>query len=200
MSVLCPTVVVVDASNGIGVGMSNADLSLVVVLNKAEDRLVLWHVNVGRAVGLSRLCGAWVLDAGQAAEIATLTAGYRAVDCGEGMPAGVKPGGVIDVDATVAGVRAEIASVDAAFTAHQEAIVGKLVRPGWPEIAHPAETRVMLPEIDEAVRPVLAAARGIADLADAWATFESLRTGRSFLTEYGGLRARPLPLVVADIG
>ncbi|WP_067717631.1 hypothetical protein [Nocardia yamanashiensis] len=174
--------------------MSNAVLSLVVVLNKVEDRLAVWHVNVGRPIGLSRLSGAWVLGA-EREEVASLTAGYRAFDCGEGSLDGLEVAGVIDLDATVAAARAEVAAVDEAFTAHQE-LGNKLVRPQWPEIGHPLETRLPSSEIDEAVRPVLAAARGIADLADAWAAFESLRTARSFLADLGGKVARPLPLTV----
>ncbi|WP_067830299.1 hypothetical protein [Nocardia inohanensis] len=171
-------------------------LSLVVVVNKAQGRLVVWHVNVGRAIGLSRLSGAWVLEAEDGEESATLTAGYRAIECEEGALSGLDIGGVIDLDATVAAVRAEVTAVDEAFTAHQAAVAGKLIRPQWPVIAHPLEARLPLQGITEAIRPVLVAARGIADLADAWSAFESLRTARPFLAEHGGLAVRPLPLVV----
>ncbi|MBL1079906.1 hypothetical protein JK358_36470 [Nocardia sp. 2] len=175
-----------------------AVLSLVVVLDEVEGRLVVWHVNVGQPIGLSRLSGAWVLERGEDAAVATLVAGQRIVvrsGAGE-VPGGVVAEGVVDVDGTVAAVEAEIADADRLFSSHREAVGGKLIRPQWPDVVHPGELRREFPAAAEIVRPTLVLAHGIAELADAWADFESLRVARGFLAEHGGRAARPLPLVV----
>ncbi|QLY33501.1 hypothetical protein [Nocardia huaxiensis] len=175
-----------------------AVLSLVVVLDEVEGRLVVWHVNVGQPIGLSRLSGAWVLEPGEGEAVAMLAAGQRIVVRGGGseVPGGIAVAGVVDVDATVAAAQAEVEAVDGLFSSHQEAVAGKLIRPQWPEMTHPEDGRQEFPAADEIVRPALALAHGIADLADAWADFESLRVARSFLTARGGRTARALPLVV----
>ncbi|WP_067547158.1 hypothetical protein [Nocardia crassostreae] len=173
-------------------------LSLVVVLNKVAGRLVIWHVNVGQAVGLSRVSGAWVLEEDEGEAIATLVGGKRIVWCGgeAAVPEWVSTAGVVDVDASVIAMRDEVAVIDGLFSTHQGTVANKLIRPQWPEFVHPREVRQPLHHIDERVRPALLLARGIADLADAWAALESLRLARSFLLDHGGRVARPVPLTV----
>ncbi|AYF75507.1 hypothetical protein D7D52_18475 [Nocardia yunnanensis] len=88
---------------------------------------------------------------------------------------------------------------DARFTEHQAATGGKLIRPQWPDIVDPKDvslTQHQVDVVDDHIRPVLTLARGLADLADAWASFESLRVARAFLTELGGPHVRPVPLAV----
>ncbi|MFE3228968.1 hypothetical protein [Nocardia sp. NPDC059228] len=218
------------------------DLHTLAVLGAAGERLVIWHVNVGAALGESRLSGAWVLDRSRKAEIESLTVGYPIVEAGNDAPAPgaagndaqtagtvgncaqqagavgesnqlvgvgaaaavadgriVEAAEIIDVDATVETVRAAIESADQRFAEHQDASGGKLTRPQWPVIVAPDE--VALPQFqvdvaDDHIRPVLTLARGLADLADAWAAFESLRLARPFLEDLGGAAARPLPLAV----
>ncbi|MGV9839808.1 hypothetical protein ACWDUL_37205 [Nocardia niigatensis] len=169
------------------------DLQTLVVLGGEGDRLVIWHVNVGAALGESRLSGAWVLDSSQADEVESLTAGYTVVLAGDDAGAD----GTVDVAATVETVRAAIESADRRFTEHQDATGGKLVRPEWPVIVPPDEAASPRHPIDdEQILQVLTLARGIAELADAWAAFESLRLARPFLEDLGGRAARPLPLAV----
>lgn len=170
-------------------------LSLVIVLDKRGDRLVVWHVNVGRAIGLSRLSGAWVVAADDAEVVGTLTAGYDAVWC-DGVAEEVATAAVVDLDATFAAAQAEVEAADSLFTEYQAAQSNKPIRPEWPEFVHPAQARQAPCVVDEIVYDVLVLARGIAGLADAWSDFESLRVARHFLTEQGGPAARPLPLVV----
>ncbi|MGX1810365.1 hypothetical protein ACWIGI_32015 [Nocardia sp. NPDC055321] len=168
-------------------------LSLVVVLSQVGVRSVVWHVNVGRGMGLSRLAGAWVIDAGDGENLERLTGGYRQLWCGAG-EAG--PGEIVDLEATVAAAEAEVEAVDGMFTRHQEALAGKLIRPVWPEMAHPTAIRGPGFDVDPDVRPVLTMAWGLAGLADAWAEFESLRIARPFLVEQGGRTPRALPVRV----
>lgn len=177
---------------------AQAVLELVVVLNRVGDRIVIWHVNVGQAVGLSRLSGAWVLGVERRDEVASLIDGYRVVGCGGGVvvPEGIRAAGTVDVDGTVEAVRRAVEAVDRKFSVHQEALANKLIRPQWPDIPHPGETSQPVREVDETVRPALVLARGIAELADAWAGFESLRVARPFLGELGGHAVRSLPLMV----
>ncbi|MFE3261441.1 hypothetical protein ACFXPS_33410 [Nocardia sp. NPDC059091] len=221
------------------------DLHTLAVLGAAGERLVIWHVNVGAALGESRLSGAWVLERSRAAEIESLTVGYPIVVAGNGAPASEAVGndaqtagtvgiraqhagtvgegdqladvvgvgaaaagadgrnvgaaGIVDVDATIETIRAAIESADQRFVEHQDASGGKLTKPQWPVIAAPDE--VALPQFqvdvaDDHIRPVLTLARGLADLADSWAAFESLRLARPFLEDLGGAAARPLPLAV----
>ncbi|MGW4535369.1 hypothetical protein ACWEOI_30900 [Nocardia sp. NPDC004340] len=174
-----------------------SDLHSLAVLGAAGERMVIWHVNVGAAVGESRLSGAWVLDRSCVAEIESLTSGYPVA-----MAKGSDPDAVnvriVDIDATVETVRAAVESADARFTEHQDA-GGKLTRPQWPVIAAAGGvplTRYQVDVVDDHIRPVLTLAREVAELADAWAAFESLRLARSFLVELGGPEARSLPLAV----
>ncbi|MEC3958324.1 hypothetical protein VMT65_35195 [Nocardia sp. CDC153] len=174
------------------------DLHSLAVLGAAEDRLVIWHVNVGAGLGESRLSGAWVLEDSRTAEIESLTAAYPIALTGDGVSIAASSG-IVDVDATVETVCAEIESVDARFTEQQDAAGGKYTRPQWPTIVPPHEvslTQSQVDVVDDHIRPVLTLARALADLADAWAAFESLRLARPFLVEFGGPVARPLPLAV----
>lgn len=158
--------------------------------------MVVWHVNVGAASGLSRLSGAWVLGEESAGELASLTVGRWVVRCRPELEAPEGVAGVVDLEATVNAVRMEIDAADEAFSAHQETVANKLIRPEWPVVTHPAEAGLPRNEIDEVVRPALGLARGLAEMADAWAAFESLRVVRPFLVEFGGAGVRALPLTV----
>ncbi|MVU82274.1 hypothetical protein GPX89_34185 [Nocardia sp. ET3-3] len=176
--------------------VASFDLHPLTVLGAAEERLVIWHVNVGAALGESRLSGAWVLERSRVAEIESLTRGYPVVVTDDARVGGTA--GIVDVDATVETVRAAIESADEKFDEHQAA-GGKLIRPQWPVIVPPEEvslTDSQVDVVDDYIRPVLTLARGLAELADAWAAFESLRLARAFLVELGGSVARPLPLAV----
>lgn len=173
----------------------SSDLHSLAVLGAAGERLVIWHVNVGAAVGESRLSGAWVLDGSRTVEVESLTAGYPVVETVEG-PRIAGVAGIVDVEATVETVRSAVESADAQFAEHQEATGGKLTRPQWPVIVPPGEVSLPRHQTGDPIRPVLTLAREFADLADAWASFESLRLARPFLVELGGPHARPLPLAV----
>lgn len=197
---------------------ASSDLHSVAVLGSAGDRLVIWHVNVGMALGESRLSGAWVLERTRGAEIESLTGRFPVVSAddvqvslsGDGQVVSTDAAqvvlaeearlgeGVVDIEATVETVRGAVESADQKFD-EQDAAGGKFVRPRWPVIVSPREvslTDSQVDVVDDHIRPVLTLARGLADLADAWVAFESLRLARGFLVELGGPVARPLPLAV----
>ncbi|WP_157514409.1 hypothetical protein [Nocardia concava] len=175
---------------------ASSDLHSVAVLGSAGDRLVIWHVNVGMALGESRLSGAWVLERSRDVEIESLTARFPVVPTDDVRVE--EAAGVVDLEATVETVRGAVESADQKFD-EQDAAGGKFVRPRWPVVVSPTEvslTDSQVDVVDDHIRPVLTLARGLADLADAWAAFESLRLARGFLVELGGPVARPLPLAV----
>ncbi|MFI9411366.1 hypothetical protein [Nocardia gamkensis] len=177
---------------------AHTDRPAVAILNRAGERLIIWHVDVGPTSGLSRLSGAWVLGLGEVQTISNLVGGYRIVCCsGEvSLPDGVAAAGVVDVDGSVEAVREQVAAADERFTEHQATVTNPLVRPQWPPIDHPAAPRAVPDPADDAVQPALALAHGLKDLADGWSAYESLRLARPFLIEHGGPVRRALPLIV----
>lgn len=178
---------------------STSQLLTVAVLNRIDNRLAVWHVDVGPGLGLARLSGAWVLDIGQTTEIGILTDGHYAVDCSAEprLPEGIATAGRLDIDAMAAAVRFEIDSADALFTEYVAGLPKSKhpVRPDWPTVVYPANTSALTQRADEVVRPALAAAHSLKDLAANWFEFEGQRVARSFLVDHGGPEVRPFPLV-----
>ncbi|MGW4091707.1 hypothetical protein [Nocardia sp. NPDC004750] len=179
----------------------------IAVLNRLDNRLAIWHVNVGPDQGLSRLSGAWVLDIDRVAEIRTLINGHHTIDCDAGLilPESVVTAGRLDIDAMAAAVRAEIDLIDALFTKHIASMPKSKqpIRPDWPTVVYPADVSALTQQVDAVVGPALATAHSLKDLATSWFEFETLRVAprdkgrpRSFLIERGGPDIRPLPLIV----
>ncbi|MEU8894819.1 hypothetical protein [Nocardia sp. NPDC048505] len=174
----------------------------VAVVNRAADRLAIWHVDVGPGRGLSRLAGAWVLDQG-AAEIRTLLDGRRIIDCvGEvPLPEGVSILDRLDIEAMVAAVRSEIDAADALFSEYlaKSPKSKHLVRPNWPMVVYPAKAPALSEQAPPVAAPALGTAHGLRDLAVAWFAFETLRVARDYLGEASGTAIRPLPLIAREI-
>ncbi|MEV2225091.1 hypothetical protein AB0E01_35230 [Nocardia vinacea] len=182
--------------------MPTTQLLTIAVLNRIDNRLAIWHVNVGPDLGLSRLSGAWVLDIERTAEIGSLINGRHTIDCVAGLelPEGVAAAGRLDIDAMAAAVRAEIDSTDALFTEH---IVGmpkskQPIRPAWLTVVYPANVSTLTQRVETVVGPALATAHSLKDLAVCWFEFETLRVAprdngrpRPFLIERGGPDIRP---------
>jgi hypothetical protein len=170
--------------------------SPLVVLDHSDDRLAVWHVGIGPDRALSRLTGAWMVDTDQVETIRNLAHNRPAVHCSVDvvLPQGITSSMVVDVDATVRSVHAHIDRADKKFSEHQATVRSPLVRPDWPVVHHPAAAPSTARPSDELIERVLTLARGLAELADAWATFEALRLTREYLVDLGGPNARPLPL------
>lgn len=176
----------------------------IAVVDERDTRVAIWHVDIGNPVlpRMSRLVGAWVLDS-KRPEIATLLDDRHILRCDSGPENSVLEGipiaGRIDLDATVDAVRTEITELDKRFTEHAATVKNKLIRPDWPDVPDPraAPLRPATGPDDAQLEgaTALALARGIRNLADAWAQVESHRTMRAFLSEPAGNVARPLPLV-----
>lgn len=176
----------------------------IAVVDERVASVAIWHVDIGNPVPprMSRLVGAWVLD-NNGTEIATLLDGRHILRCApdpeNSVLEGISIAGWIDLDATVDAVRTEIHDLDKRFTEHAATVKNKLIRPDWPDVpdprAAPLRSATGPGDLQLEGARALALARGIRNLADAWAQVESQRTMRAFLVEPAGNLARPLPLV-----
>ncbi|MGW4535385.1 hypothetical protein ACWEOI_30980 [Nocardia sp. NPDC004340] len=169
----------------------------VAVVDHIDEQFIVWHVNIGNDLGLSRLAGAWVLGIDEVDVLTSLTV-ERHIACASpsALPERLPPAGVIDLDRTVEHVRSEIAAANRLFTDHQLTVPHTLVRPDWPSMRHPERPQPLPPTLAEHLVPALRLAFGLRDLADAWAEFEALRVTRDYLIHHGGPSARPLPLEI----
>lgn len=177
----------------------------IAVVDEQATRTAIWHVDISGALParMSRLAGAWVLD-NHVSELVTLLSNRYLVRCAP-RPEGsvidrIPVAGWIDLDATVDAVRTEIRDLDKRFTEHTATVKSKLIRPDWPEVPDPRAVPlrpVTGPgDVQLEGAAALDLARGIRNLAEAWAQVESQRATRAFLVESVGHVARPLPLVV----
>ncbi|RBO92486.1 hypothetical protein [Nocardia puris] len=165
------------------------------VVDREDDHLIVWHVQTGHTNGLSRLAGAWVLDASELHRLRGLITERPGVRCAPEleMPTELSFTTEIDADATVRAVRAEVAALAQRAAEHVANAKTRLVEPDWPDLPHPAEAKAVSPP-DTRVTRALRMAHGFAELADAWAACEALRLTREYLIPLGGPVARPLPL------
>ena len=176
----------------------------IAVVDELVTTVAIWHVDIGNPVlpRMSRLVGAWVLGNNRT-EIATLLDERHILRCApepeNSVLEAIPIAGWIDLDGTVDAVRAEIHDLDKRFTEHAATLKNKLIRPDWPDVpdpgAAPLRSATGPGESQLEGARALALARGIRNLADAWAQVESQRTMRAFLVEPMGNVARPLPLV-----
>lgn len=205
------TVAVVDVSGASAAGGAAA--------------VAVWHVDVGPDIGLARLCGAWLLDAGtDGSQIRTLLRGRRVLATGSGAQAleskgvlradgieigsglevegGVTIEGWVAADATAATIRDEIGALQAAFEEEQRANSPNLVPPTWPRVpgaARPDDFSAADGTDDPAgTGAALTAARWLADLAEVWQKVEGQRLTRKFLRELGGPHHRSLPVALRE--
>jgi hypothetical protein len=179
--------------------------SVLAIVDGYEGVPVVWWVNLGpRITGMSRLCGAWVLDAPDSAQtLQTLTAsrmtlatasGWSLLDehhivCGESLDVEATRGAVLD-------------SRDELQAAYEHAVATRkngraLTPPRWPALPGPldVETAETVAGDPRAAR-ALALARWFNDLCVAWDAVEEQRLSRSYLRSLGGPSARVLPVVL----
>ncbi|TCN50934.1 hypothetical protein EV641_111210 [Rhodococcus sp. SMB37] len=188
-------------------GIEVASQYPIAVVDEQPSRVAVWHVDVSGDIpaGMSRLTGSWVVDASDTETLTTLLTDRYVARCDPASAHSVVEqfsiSGRIDLDATVDAVRTEILELDKLFTEHVASVKGKLVRPVWPDVPDPRA--VVLRPVSAPDEPrrkgadALDLARGIRDLADAWAQIEALRAARPFLAEPAGKAMRPLPLEVS---
>lgn len=175
----------------------------IAVVGEPDDagEFAVWHVQLAPQLTGDRLSGAWLVDAGadDAGEtLSTLFANAAVLAVGREADVVTRTAAPrVDLDATVAALRAHVKELKARVAEEQaKPGKGKLVSPRFPaiddveaiEFAHVGE---------RAAGPVLAWARGLEELTATWAEVESQRRRRDYLREPWGAEARPLPLEYA---
>ncbi|OBK92761.1 hypothetical protein A5645_22395 [Mycobacterium asiaticum] len=177
----------------------------IAVVNAATEKVALWHVAVdNETAGMSRMCGAWVLD-DEPHKVELLTRDRYIVATPAGAEAlrsaKIKPAGMLDLTKIVDAVTAERDRLQSIYDALPTSRKKTLVAPRWPyipfaiDLASPPMAQVA----DATVAITLGVARFLEQLATAWADVERQRTARDYLTEGTGGHAkgiRDLPLEI----
>ncbi|WP_037139201.1 hypothetical protein [Rhodococcoides fascians] len=175
----------------------------IAVVDEPAGKICIWHVDVGPDIGLSRLSGAWVLDADNTHSIQSLIKNRYIVRCGGTDVVerhNIVTAKTVDVDATFKAVLAERDSLQERFDRYA-ATRRTLVAPSWPDIVHPAEIATTVRRTQEVAAKTGNAfplARGLNELALAWTQIEKQRIARPFLIDPAGPATRPLPLELYD--
>jgi hypothetical protein len=178
--------------------------SVLAVVDAMDAVPVVWWVDLGpRIAGMSRLCGAWVVDGDDRAKtLQALTATRVALFTADGEMAlkehEVATERVLDLEATLAAV---VAVRDELQAAYEEAATTKknLTAPRWPTLPEPLDVEAAhVPGGDPRTARALGVARWLDALCGAWDAVEDERLKRSYMRPLGGPADRPLPAVIRD--
>ncbi|MGY2084312.1 exonuclease domain-containing protein [Blastococcus sp. SYSU DS0539] len=180
----------------------NEGSAVLAVVDQFDNVPVVWWVDIGpRIAGMSRLCGAWVLD-GDGHEltlrsltatrtIVATTAGQSLLDAQQ-----IAPARVLDAKATL---RAAAATRDELQAVYEEAEAVRrttLTPPRWPTLPQPLDTETAsTPGGDPRTSRALGIARWLHALCAAWDTIEEQRLARPYMRMVGGPATRGLPVV-----
>ncbi len=180
-----------------------ADSPVIAVVDGPEHVPVVWWVSAGPGSGISRLCGAWVLDTdAQRQHLRILTNGFITLPTADGLRVlreqALAPDRVLDPAATLAAVtdvRDELQDVyEHTITTARSGRT--LVPPSWPRLPEPLDLDyVPRPAGDPRASRAFGIAQWLMYLADAWADVEEQRLSRRYLHAIGGDVSRNLPLV-----
>lgn len=179
----------------------------IAVVDAAPDSVAVWHVAIDNdAVGISRMCGAWVYNHDDLSKIDVLTRGRYVVATPSGADVltslSARPAGLVDLGATINGVAAERDRLHAIYDDLPAARKKTLTPPRWPrvpdavDLADPPQAH---DAGDQRAATALGIARLLEELAGAWASLEGQRVGRTYLTNATPGKpseARELPLVI----
>ncbi|GAB3365975.1 hypothetical protein GCM10027300_41840 [Modestobacter lapidis] len=174
---------------------------MLAVVDGVDGVPVVWWVDVGpRVAGMSRLCGAWVLDGDDRGRtLRTLTVSRVIVATASGQALldeqEVVPDRFLDTEATfaaVVGVRDELQAVYEGEAVRKSA----LTPPRWPALPQPLDVkRAATPGGDPRTARALGIAQWLRSLCAAWDTIEEQRLARSYMRSVGGPTTRELPIV-----
>ena len=176
----------------------------VAVVDAADDRVVVWQVDIGADAGLARMCGAWVIDASETSMLRNLTESRYLVATPAGAKACACAGaeghtGVIDLRLIIESIDAEIQCLQTAFDTALAKSKSKLIAPTWLRLPDPIDLGD--PPRDRNAPDDVAAALGIArwleTVALAWESLEQQRLARTCLRSTETSR-RPLPIRLAS--
>jgi hypothetical protein len=174
---------------------------LIAIVRQGRDSSAVWHVDVAPSTPLMRLCGAWVTD--DASVLRNVVAGRVVLPFGGQLEGGAAEFakdavGVVDLNATLTIISEVIAELDDKHCATKTA-AGNLRAPvRWPQLPDPLDWTA-LPAPPRGVNPepfvaeMIAVARWVADLAEAWSTVETARTSKDHLAA-GDMTPRLLPV------
>jgi hypothetical protein len=178
--------------------------SVLAVVDAMDGVPVVWWVDLGlRVAGMSRLCGAWVVDGDDRAKtLHALTATRVVLSTADGEMAlkehEVATERVLDIEATLAAV---IAVRDELQAAYEQAATTKksLTPPRWPTLPQPLDIEAAhVPGGDPRTARALGIARWLNDVCRAWDAVEDERLKRTYMRALGGPDDRPLPAVIRD--
>ena len=185
--------------------MNDSGSSVLAVVDQVDNVPVVWWVDIGpRIAGMSRLCGAWVLDEdGPEQTLRSLTAGRTivATTAGQSLLAAhlIPPARILDPEATLT---AAIATRDALQAVYEDAEANRrstLTPPRWPTLPQPLDTETAsTPGGDPRTSRALGIARWLQALCAAWDTIEEQRLARPYMRPVGGPATRGLPVAYRD--
>lgn len=182
--------------------------SVSAVVDAVDGIPVVWWVDVGPgSAGMPRLCGAWVLDAPDAAEtLRALTATRVLVATADGRALlekhEVAVERVLDLAATLTAV---VAARDELQAAYEHAVANRkngrsLTAPRWPSLPEPLDVETAAEAGgDPRTSRALGIARWIDRLCTAWDAIEEQRLTRAYMRALGGPAARAVPAVIEAV-
>lgn len=174
------------------------------VVDGAAGVPVVWWVDLGsRAGGMSRLCGAWVLDQHDAPKtLHALTATRAIVSTAAGRSLmdeqQVAIEQVLDSAATLAAVAAVRDELQAAYEQTTQTRKNRraLTEPRWPALPDPLDVETaQAVSGDPRTCRALGISRWFEGLCIAWEAVEGQRLARPYMSPLGGPVARALPVV-----
>src|SRR3954447_7077667 len=176
--------------------------AVLAVVDTADGVPVIWWVDLGpRISGMSRLCGAWVLEEADPVEkLRALTATRAVAATRDGRALLNKHQAAVDqVLDPAATLAASVAVRDELQAAYEHAVATRkngrsLTAPRWPSLPAPLDVETA-EELggDPRTSRALGIARWIDRLCTAWDAIEEQRLARAYMRSLGGPAARPLP-------
>ncbi|KMO71629.1 hypothetical protein [Mycolicibacterium chlorophenolicum] len=115
------------------------DHQSVVVVDSCDRHTVVWQVDISADTGMTRMCGAWVIDTTELQKLKNLTLGRYLIATASGAETctsaeAERHRGVIDVSQTVESVGSETNRLQEAFDAALAKSKSKLIAPTWPRM------------------------------------------------------------------
>jgi hypothetical protein len=181
--------------------------SVIAVVDDTGQGVAVWWVNISPEA-LSRMCGAWVIDASDRVTlealvwqrmVLTTTSGAKALRAAK-----VPVDKNVDINASLAAAVAERARLQEAFDTEQATRPPskRLKEPRWPSF--PTDLDVDAPPPWDVNHPsedhhdtALSVSHWIAGLCSRWSDLGEERLGRPLLRDLGGASPRPIPVVLA---
>lgn len=167
------------------------------VVDARGEQVIIWHVETGPDLGLSRLTGAWVFESEEKDKIELLTADRRVLATPTGEEVldrlNLSISGHIDPDATVQNLKTARDELQISYETHPKRKT--LVAPNWPALPDPVDPQN--PPTAMSVVPTqvaLAIARWLAQVAITWEQIEGERLVRKYMP--GGGYRLPTPIAM----